>query len=159
VYAENGEVLNQSQLVAQLTAVITQSQEKCSTPIGILTSENRTIWSKAYNEIKEGLYLLIIYVLRSHYIYYTNSRKRASCRRMKAKFKTLYFADESNRKNLDILEKSLFVVCIDGESSVMEKNAKDYETSAVLKAMVGGDSKSNAANRWHEHIAQVNNNN
>jgi carnitine O-acetyltransferase len=59
VYDEDGKVLNQRQITSQLEKVVSQSPHPSADPIGILTTENRTTWSKARDILIKGiLYLL-----------------------------------------------------------------------------------------------------
>lgn len=50
VYGEDGAPLNESQLLAQLQMVVKQSQH-IKNPIGILTTEHRDTWAKAYKRL------------------------------------------------------------------------------------------------------------
>lgn len=50
VYGEDGAPLNESQLLAQLQVVVSQSQH-VKNPIGILTTEHRDTWAKAYKRL------------------------------------------------------------------------------------------------------------
>ncbi|KAF4522335.1 hypothetical protein B566_EDAN011336 [Ephemera danica] len=114
VYGEQGEPLNQSQLLAQLNDCIARSTHPAA-PVGILTSENRNVWGKAYQALKK---------------------------------------DKSNAVSLDMIERSLFLVCLDGEPGEAEKTAANKMTAAALKLVHGGGSKSNSANRWFDKTIQ-----
>jgi carnitine O-acetyltransferase len=64
VYGEQGEPLNQSQLLAQLQDVISKSTHPSSSPVGILTSENRNTWGKVHKALKKGCHIKL-----SSYVY------------------------------------------------------------------------------------------
>jgi hypothetical protein len=55
VFGKEGEVLNQNQLLAQMEDVVAQSPYPASAPIGILTTENRTVWSKAREALIQSI--------------------------------------------------------------------------------------------------------
>lgn len=54
MYGEQGEPLNESQILAQLEDVVSRSTHPASYNVGILTSENRNTWGKAHKALKKG---------------------------------------------------------------------------------------------------------
>lgn len=69
--------------------------------------------------------------------------------------------DSGNKANLERIEKSLFVLCLDGTPHIQENNhpsslADLHYTVTSAEAIHGGGSKSNSGNRWFDKILQVN---
>jgi carnitine O-acetyltransferase len=54
-----------------------------------------------------------------------------------------------------MIERSLFLLCIDGSPSTAEISAPNRMTAAAFKMVHGGGSKSNSANRWFDKTIQV----
>lgn len=54
-----------------------------------------------------------------------------------------------------MIHNSIIIICLDGAPSESEKLANNYVTSSAIKCILGGDAKSNAANRWYDHCGQV----
>ena len=69
--------------------------------------------------------------------------------------------DSGNKANLERIEKSLFVLCLDGSPHIQQNSQPsslavlDY-TITSAEAIHGGGSKSNSGNRWFDKILQVN---
>lgn len=63
--------------------------------------------------------------------------------------------DKQNCESLDLIERSLFLVCLDGPPCAIEKSAPNRMTAAALKMVHGGGAKSNSANRWFDKTIQV----
>jgi len=53
VYNDDGSVLSPEEIMKQLLSVREQTQGLVGIPVGILTSEDRTVWSKAYARLKK----------------------------------------------------------------------------------------------------------
>ncbi|CAG9784470.1 unnamed protein product [Diatraea saccharalis] len=49
LWGDDNQMLNEDQIVKQLKDVMEHSKSRTDTPVGILTSENRDVWAKAYN--------------------------------------------------------------------------------------------------------------
>jgi hypothetical protein len=60
-----------------------------------------------------------------------------------------------NEEILSIIEKSIFVLCIDGPRSKLELEGSNELTSMTMKMIHGGGSQSNSANRWFDKTVQV----
>ena len=53
VYGKDHKPLSINQILEQLKQIVERSQ-KPSVPVGILTTENRNTWAKAYNNLIKG---------------------------------------------------------------------------------------------------------
>lgn len=114
VYETNGRPLSAGQLYQQLQKIANLSSES-TLPVGILTSEHRDNWYKAYAHLVK---------------------------------------DETNRKSLESIHQSIFVLCLD-KSSVEVNQKASRETVLLNQVDHGGGSKQNSGNRWFDKIFQV----
>ena len=53
VYGRHQKLLSESQIYEQLCQIVAGSQRKAP-GVGILTTENRNVWGKAYNRLRKG---------------------------------------------------------------------------------------------------------
>lgn len=60
LWGSDGNRLNVDQIAQLLKKVVDLSASPSSTPVGILTSENRDAWAKAYQLLSKGLDKIII---------------------------------------------------------------------------------------------------
>ncbi|XP_018569317.1 carnitine O-acetyltransferase isoform X2 [Anoplophora glabripennis] len=111
VINRNGEVPSLSQLINHLEMILLESAE-VGPPIGVLSTENRDNWNKAYTEL---------------------------------------IKDPVNKKSVDEIQKSLFLVALD--NPMPELN--DSRMSMASKQFIhGGGSRGNSANRWFDKTVQ-----
>ncbi|XP_078324436.1 carnitine O-acetyltransferase-like isoform X4 [Crassostrea virginica] len=112
VYGSNNQPLSIEQIYEQLKNIVNQSMEP-DIPVGILTTENRNKWAKAYE---------------------------------------LLTKDKENKASLQILQRSICVLCIDNK---LPESAAGEEDSTAAKMMLhGGGSEYNSANRWCDKTLQ-----
>ncbi|KAG8228401.1 hypothetical protein J437_LFUL003874, partial [Ladona fulva] len=112
VLKDNGEPLSWKTFLQQLREVLEQSVHP-GPPIGILTSENRGTWAKAYSKLSK---------------------------------------DPQNRDSLKTIEKSLFLICIDGPNP--DLGNVNFQTEAALTTVHGNGSQGNTGNRWFDKTVQ-----
>ena len=56
-YDEDGNVLHRKQIVAQLRNIVERSTHAAK-PVGILTTQNRNVWGKAYKKLRKSEFLV-----------------------------------------------------------------------------------------------------
>ena len=69
-------------------------------------------------------------------------------------YELLLAADNENAKSIETIEKSLFVLCLDGDSSSFEAT-DDPVARTALQALHGLGPKYSAHNRWFDKTIQV----
>lgn len=62
-------------------------------------------------------------------------------------------SDETNRKSIEAIQTSLFLLCLDGPASNL--NAPNVATLAALKIVHGGGSRVSSGNRWFDKTVEV----
>jgi carnitine O-acetyltransferase len=62
-------------------------------------------------------------------------------------------SDETNRKSVEAIQTSLFLLCLDGPASHL--SAPNVATLAALKIVHGGGSKESSGNRWFDKTIEV----
>nr|CAD7588317.1 unnamed protein product [Timema genevievae] len=70
-----------------------------------------------------------------------------------AKYHRLLSQDPYNRKLLDIIEKSLFVLCLDGPAP--DLGVADKQSISGLQMVHGGGSRASGGNRWFDKALQL----
>jgi len=65
----------------------------------------------------------------------------------------LLILDELNRKSVEAIETSLFLLCLDGPASHL--NARNAATLDAIKLVHGGGSKGSSGNRWFDKAIEV----
>lgn len=58
-----------------------------------------------------------------------------------------------NRTNLDLISRSLCIVCLDEDGG--DRPDTDADTNAMLRAMHGAGTRYHSANRWFDKAVQV----
>ncbi|KAI4464457.1 carnitine o-acyltransferase [Holotrichia oblita] len=113
LFGNNGEVISEKQLFNQLQTILEQSVTPAA-PIGILTTDHRDNWGKAYQ---------------------------------------LLIKDPSNKKSVEEIQKSLFLVSLDGPMPIYDE--ENRQTTASRQLIHAGGSAGNAGNRWYDKTIQV----
>lgn len=67
--------------------------------------------------------------------------------------KELYFKDPSNKKSAEEIQKSLFLVALDGPMPIYDE--ENRQTTASRQLIHAGGSAGNAGNRWYDKTIQV----
>nr|CAD7426931.1 unnamed protein product [Timema monikensis] len=70
-----------------------------------------------------------------------------------AKYHRLLSQDAYNMKLLDVIEKSLFVLCLDGPAP--DLGVTDKQSISGLQMVHGGGSRANSGNRWFDKALQL----
>lgn len=65
----------------------------------------------------------------------------------------LLILDELNRKSVEAIQASLFLLCLDGPASHL--SARNAATLDALKIVHGGGSKGSSGNRWFDKAIEV----
>ncbi|KRT83273.1 hypothetical protein AMK59_3062, partial [Oryctes borbonicus] len=112
VFGNDGKVISEKQLFAQLERVLEESQT-AAPPIGILTTDHRDNWGKSYQLLTQ---------------------------------------DPNNKKSVGEIQKSLFLVCLDGPMPIYNK--ENRQTTASRQLIHGGGYAGNAGNRWYDKTIQ-----
>nr|CAD7260011.1 unnamed protein product [Timema shepardi] len=73
-----------------------------------------------------------------------------------AKYHRLLSQDPYNTKLLDVIEKSLFVLCLDGPAP--DLGVTDKQSISGLQMVHGGGSRASGGNRWFDKALQVRSN-
>jgi len=123
VIGGDGKLLNRQQLYDQLSAVVERSSYPWSSPLGIMTSENRSVWGTMYEKMSKN---------------------------------------RENRRLFDLINRAIFVLCLDQRTSRPEYGTKegrdDAEENLDLWAgqmLHGGGSSFNSGNRWFDKTLQL----
>lgn len=123
VIGGDGKLLNRQQIYDQLSAIIERSSYPWSSPLGIMTSENRSVWGSLYERMLKH---------------------------------------KENRRLFDILNKAIFILCLDQrasrEVSGAPEGGNDAEQNLALWAaemLHGGGSSFNSGNRWFDKTLQL----
>lgn len=122
VIGEDGQLLNRQQIYDQLEAIVKRSSYPWSLPLGIMTSENRSVWGGCYERMMKN---------------------------------------RENRRLFDILNRAIFVLCLDQRSSLelqTPEGGSDADMNLSLWAgqmLHGGGSSFNSGNRWFDKTLQL----
>lgn len=65
----------------------------------------------------------------------------------------LLILDELNRKSVEAIETSLFLLCLDGPASHL--SARNAASLDAIKIVHGGGSKGSSGNRWFDKTVEV----
>lgn len=65
----------------------------------------------------------------------------------------LLILDELNRKSVEAIQSSLFLLCLDGPASHL--SARNAATLDAIKLVHGGGSKGSSGNRWFDKAIEV----
>ncbi|XP_045052783.1 carnitine O-acetyltransferase isoform X2 [Desmodus rotundus] len=159
VYHSDGTPLTSDQIFVQLEKIWNSSLQTNKEPVGILTSNHRNSWAKAYNTlIKEPT----TDPVSARGIVPKSDTCVGSLTATLALRETLGFRalisqvgqvpDKVNRDSVRSIQKSIFTVCLDG---VMPRVSEDKYRSQVAGQMLhGGGSKLNSGNRWFDKTLQ-----
>nr|XP_022914216.1 carnitine O-acetyltransferase-like isoform X1 [Onthophagus taurus] len=112
LFGDNNQLISENQLLQQLHDIMEQSVATAP-PIGILTSDSRDNWGKAYQQL---------------------------------------IKDPENEASAKEIQKSLFLVCLDGPMSPLPN--ENRKTIAGRQLLHGGGSKQNGGNRWYDKTIQ-----
>jgi len=75
-----------------------------------------------------------------------------------------FIADETNRRSLEVIETSIFVLCLDKAVPVLHNHRRSIDetthntrddNSLALQMLHGQGTELNSANRWYDKTMQV----
>jgi carnitine O-acetyltransferase len=124
-----GQPLNVTEIVSALQEIVEQSEEM-GPPVGILTTDNRNNWGKAYQDLILGFLFMTILLLNIPNL----------------------ILDLDNLKSAREIQTSLFLVCLDNPMPHYDGNKR---TTASKQLIHGGGTYGNSANRWYDKTVQV----
>lgn len=138
--------LTEDEICCQLMHILDDAPCLASPPpVGILTASHRHHWAEAREALCFGTPL---------------KSPLFRC------LMNINFPDERNRRNLDLIQKAMLVVCLDEPlpatyNSKLHKGSKGHqagqrdETNMMLQMLHGGGSNCNSANRWFDKTVQL----
>ncbi|OBS81043.1 hypothetical protein A6R68_20771 [Neotoma lepida] len=147
VYHSDGTPLTSDQIFVQLEKIWNSSLQTNKEPIGILTSNHRNTWAKAYNTLIKGGELPI---------------PRGVCGKKspgqetagsEAPYAYPNSTDKVNRESVSSIQKSIFTVCLD--KPVPRVSDDVYRNHVAGQMLHGGGSKLNSGNRWFDKTLQA----
>jgi len=153
----------------QLEKIWNSSLQTNKEPIGILTSQHRNTWGKAYNNLIKGeqsgnqnfqetlcfdrfiILLRIDQVVESRRVFERKyvSGKCLSCSGLLSSSSS----EKTNKESVRAIQKSIFTVCLDAP---MPRVSDELYPSRVAAQMLhGGGARWNSGNRWFDKTLQV----
>lgn len=124
---ENSKRINDEDIFRSLQGIIQLTEENAE-GLGVLTSLPRTTWAEIRNELLKG----------NHQY---EERKQ----------KQFHNLDELNRKSMNLIEQSIFFVCLDQSSDLKFKR---NSISLAEQILHGGRNLINCSNRWYDKTLQ-----
>lgn len=139
VYNSDGSPLTVDQLHMQLEKIWNSSLQTNKEPIGILTSQHRNTWGKAYNNLIKG----------------GRSTGPNTDFRFKVKFarQVNCSSDKTNKESVRAIQKSIFTVCLD--APMPRVSDEMYQSRVAAQMLHGGGARWNSGNRWFDKTLQV----
>lgn len=139
VYNSDGSPLTVDQLHMQLEKIWNSSLQTNKEPIGILTSQHRNTWGKAYNNLIKG----------------EQSTGPNTDFRFKVKFarQVNCSSDKTNKESVRAIQKSIFTVCLD--APMPRVSDEMYQSRVAAQMLHGGGARWNSGNRWFDKTLQV----
>lgn len=139
VYNSDGSPLTVDQLHMQLEKIWNSSLQTNKEPIGILTSQHRNTWGKAYNNLIKG----------------GQSTGPNTDFRFKVKFarQVNCSSDKTNKESVRAIQKSIFTVCLD--APMPRVSDEMYQSRVAAQMLHGGGARWNSGNRWFDKTLQV----
>ncbi|XP_076868046.1 carnitine O-acetyltransferase isoform X1 [Brachyhypopomus gauderio] len=132
VYNSDGTPLTVDQLYLQLEKIWNSSLQTNKEPVGILTSNHRNSWGKAYANLIKGKNSF-----EDQVTWYDHLQP---------------LLDKTNKDSVRAIQKSIFTVCLDAP---MPRVSDDlYRTRAATQMLHGGGSRWNSGNRWFDKTLQ-----
>ncbi|KAG7228898.1 hypothetical protein INR49_008676 [Caranx melampygus] len=120
-------VVHNGQIYIQLERICKASPHTTTEPVGILTTQYRDIWSRAYTCLSQGELLQKNPYLMLHFL------------TIQARIAVSY-------------ERSIFTVCLD---NAKPRRSDEMRQSAILQMLHGGGSQCNSGNRWFDKGLQI----
>lgn len=152
VYNSDHTPLTVDQIHMQLEKIWNSSLQTNKEPIGILTSQHRNTWGKAYNNLIKGEQRIAITLVDLGFIlflfYCTSERKHSilMC------FLT-FSSDKTNKESVRSIQKSIFTVCLD--APMLRVSDEMYLSRGAAQMLHGGGARWNSGNRWFDKTLQV----
>ncbi|CAH4003170.1 unnamed protein product [Pieris brassicae] len=115
IWGSDDKKLSCDQIVQGLKKIVDSSASPAKDAVGILTSENRDNWAKAYELLSK---------------------------------------DESNRRSLADVERSIAVLCLDNASGVWKADESARRSLAGAHTIHGAGASANGGNRWFDKTVQ-----
>lgn len=153
VYNSDGSRLTVDQLYMQLEKIWNSSLQTNKEPVGILTSQHRNTWGKAYNNLIKG---------RQN----EDQNFESICRnqgggvierkyvREKMRFYWVCLSsDKTNKESVRAIQKSIFTVCLD--APMPRVSDEMYPSRVAAQMLHGGGARWNSGNRWFDKTLQV----
>lgn len=139
VYNSDGTPLTVDQIYMQLEKIWNSSLQTNKEPIGILTSQHRNTWGKAYNNLIKGeeeghKYVLLYFLIQSKRLFYPS-------------------LDKTNKESVRAIQKSIFSVCLDAPMPRVSDEL--YQSRVAAQMLHGGGARWNSGNRWFDKTLQV----
>lgn len=139
VYNSDGSPLTVDQLHMQLEKIWNSSLQTNKEPIGILTSQHRNTWGKAYNNLIKGGQS-------------TGHNNWLWCREKFARQRNCS-SDKTNKESVRAIQKSIFTVCLD--APMPRVSDEMYQSRVAAQMLHGGGARWNSGNRWFDKTLQV----
>lgn len=137
MYSGDGHPLTVRQLEDQLHKIVNASSKQ-ETAVGILTSDARNSWGKAYQELSKGMFTAFIYLhIDTDNVNYINY---------------LVFIDYTNRQSFKSIQRSIFMLCLDNPVPATTDN--NWRSNLALRVLHGGTDGANSGNRWYDKTLQ-----
>lgn len=142
VYNSDGTPLTADQLCVQLERICSASANSNSEPVGILTTQHRDSWGKAYLNLIKG-------EPTGRWLCYESYASLWSS------LVTFCFvcADKTNKESVLAIQRSIFTLCLDGAMPRVSNEL--YRSCAAIQMLHGGGSQWNSGNRWFDKTLQV----
>lgn len=137
----NSKQLGEIEIFSQLEKILRMAEkaDERLPPIGILTSDGRSEWATAREELAKGFPSALSSLFGLERVSTISPHKLSRpC------------ADQTNRESLVLLESCLCLVCLDDPSGLQPR-----DTNRALLMLHGGGREKNGANRWYDKSMQV----
>ncbi|XP_068594497.1 carnitine O-acetyltransferase-like isoform X2 [Brachionichthys hirsutus] len=130
----DGTLLTVDQLYMQLEKIWNSSLQTNKEPVGILTSQHRNTWGKAYNTLIKG-------------------GRGCGPPSHRPSLTQLYSSsDKTNKESVRSIQKSIFTVCLDAPMPRVSNEL--YLSRVAAQVLHGGGARWNSGNRWFDKTLQ-----